>query len=34
MSLTHLEKRIQAIEDIEEIKKLHLGYIGLMDNLQ
>lgn len=34
MSLEDLEKRIQAIEDLEEIKKLHQDYINLMDNLQ
>ena len=34
MSLEELEKRIQALEDLEEIKKLHQKYIDLMDNLQ
>jgi ketosteroid isomerase-like protein len=34
MSLEDLEKRIQAIEDLESIKKLHQTYINLMDNLQ
>ena len=34
MSLEDLEKRIQAIEDIEEIKRLHQGYVDLMDNLK
>ena len=34
MSLEELEKRIQAIEDLEGIKKLHQNYINLMDNLQ
>ena len=34
MSLADLEKRIQAIEDLEEIKRLHQTYINLMDNLQ
>jgi len=34
MSLEELEKRIQAIEDLENIKKLHQYYIDLMDNLQ
>ena len=33
-SLEDLEKRIQAIEDLEEIKKLHQNYINLMDNLK
>ena len=34
MSLKDLEKRVQAIEDLENIKKLHQNYINLMDNLQ
>jgi phosphoenolpyruvate synthase/pyruvate phosphate dikinase len=34
MSLEELEKRITAIEDLEEIKKLHQKYIDLMDNLK
>jgi ketosteroid isomerase-like protein len=34
MSLEELEKRIQAIEDLEEIKKLHHYYIDLMDTLR
>lgn len=34
MSLEDLEKRVKAIEDMEEIKKLHQKYIMLMDNLQ
>ena len=34
MSLEELEKRIQAIEDLESIKKLHQHYINLMDNLR
>lgn len=34
MSLEELEKRVKAIEDLEEIKKLHQNYINLMDNLQ
>jgi ketosteroid isomerase-like protein len=34
MSLEELEKRIQAIEDLENIKKLHQNYINLMDNLR
>lgn len=34
MSIEDLEKRIQAIEDLEQIKKLHQDYINLMDNLQ
>jgi hypothetical protein len=34
MSLEELEKRIQAIEDLEEIKKLHQKYMDLMDELR
>jgi ketosteroid isomerase-like protein len=34
MSIEELEKRVKAIEDLEEIKKLHQNYINLMDNLQ
>lgn len=34
MLLEEMEKRIQALEDLEEIKKLHQNYINLMDNLQ
>jgi ketosteroid isomerase-like protein len=34
MLLEELEKRIQALEDLEEIKKLHQRYINLMDNLK
>jgi len=34
MSLEELEKRVRALEDIEEIKKLHQHYIDLMDNLR
>ena len=34
MSLEELEKRVQAIEDLEEIKKLHHKYINLMDHLK
>jgi ketosteroid isomerase-like protein len=34
MSLADLEKRVQALEDAEAIKKLHQNYINLMDNLQ
>ena len=33
VSLEELEKRIQAIEDLEAIKKLHQNYINLMDNI-
>jgi ketosteroid isomerase-like protein len=33
-SLEDLERRVKAIEDLEEIKKLHQNYINLMDNLQ
>jgi ketosteroid isomerase-like protein len=34
MSHDDLEKRVQALEDAEEIKKLHQKYIDLMDNLR
>jgi ketosteroid isomerase-like protein len=34
MSLEDLERRVQAIEDLEAIKKLHQNYINLMDNLR
>jgi ketosteroid isomerase-like protein len=34
MSLEDLEKRMQAMEDIEAIKKLHHKYINLMDALE
>jgi ketosteroid isomerase-like protein len=34
VSLEELEKRIQAIEDTEAIKKLHQHYINLMDNIR
>ena len=34
MSLEELEKRVRALEDFEEIKKLHQHYIDLMDNLE
>ncbi len=34
MNLEELEKRVRAIEDLEEIKKLHQKYINLMDNLR
>ena len=34
MSLEDLEKRIRALEDVEQIKKLHQKYIDLMDNLK
>jgi hypothetical protein len=34
MSLEDLEKRVQAIEDMEAIKKLHQKYMDLMDALK
>ena len=34
MNLEELAKRVQASEDLEEIKKLHQTYIDLMDNLK
>ena len=33
MSIEDLEKRIRAIEDLEDIKRLHQKYVNLMDNL-
>jgi len=34
MSLEELERRVRALEDLEEIRKLHQRYIDLMDNLR
>ena len=34
MTIEQLEKRLQALEDMEKIKKLHQAYIDLMDNLR
>jgi hypothetical protein len=34
MSLADLEKRLQVIEDMEAIKKLHQNYINLMDYIR
>jgi hypothetical protein len=34
MDLEELEQRIRALEDLEEIKKLHQKYMNLMDNLR
>jgi hypothetical protein len=34
MTLEELEKRITALEDLEEIKKLHRQYICYLDNLE
>ena len=34
MDLEELEKRVTAIEDLEDIKKLHQKYMDLMDNLK
>jgi phosphoenolpyruvate synthase/pyruvate phosphate dikinase len=34
MNIEELEKRVQTIEDLENIKKLHQKYIDLMDNLR
>jgi len=34
MSLEELEKRVKAIEDLEEIKKLHRRYVGHLDKLE
>lgn len=33
MTIEDLEKRLQALEDAEAIKKLHQHYMNLMDNL-
>lgn len=34
MTLEEIEKRLQALEDVEKIKMLHQRYINLMDNLR
>jgi hypothetical protein len=34
MKSESLEERVKALEDLEEIKKLHQKYIDLMDNLK
>jgi len=34
VNLDELEKRVRAIEDLEEIKKLHRNYISCLDNLE
>ncbi len=34
MSLAELEKRLQAIEDLKAIKKLHQNYINLMGEIR
>jgi hypothetical protein len=34
MTLEQMEKRLRALEDLEEIKKLHRKYISCLDNLQ
>jgi hypothetical protein len=34
MTLEQIEKRVQALEDAEKIKRLHQTYINLMDNLR
>ncbi len=34
MTLEELEKRVRALEDLEEIKKLHRDYIFLLTNKQ
>jgi hypothetical protein len=33
-SIKDLGRRVQVLEDLEEIKKLHQKYINLMDNLR
>lgn len=34
MTLEEMEKRLRALEDLEEIKKLHRQYISYLDNIQ
>lgn len=34
MTLEELEKRVKVLEDIEDIKKLHINYVYLLCNLQ
>lgn len=34
LSVEELAKRVQALEDVEDIKKLHQHYIDLMDHLR
>ena len=34
MTLEEMERRLRALEDLEEIKKLHRQYISYLDNLQ
>ncbi len=34
MNIEELEKRVKALEDLEEIKKLHQKYMSLMDALK
>lgn len=34
MTLKELEKRIQAIEDLEAIKRMHQEYMSCLDNIQ
>jgi hypothetical protein len=34
MTIKELEKRVKAIEDLEEIKKLHYNYIFMLSNKQ
>ncbi len=34
MTLEELQKRVRALEDLEQIRKLHQHYIDLMDNLR
>jgi hypothetical protein len=34
MNIEELEKRVRAIEDLEEIKKMHQDYMSCHDNLQ
>jgi ketosteroid isomerase-like protein len=34
MNLEELEKRVRAMEDLEEIKKMHREYVSCLDNIQ
>ena len=34
MKLEELEKRVKAIEDLEEIKQMHQEYMSCLDNIQ
>jgi hypothetical protein len=34
MTLKEMEKRLQGLEDLEKIKKLHRNYISYLDSLE